>query len=178
MRIIGGKHKGRKMKSFDGFYIRPTSDRAREALFNIFSAMINGCRFLDGFCGSGLVGIEALSRGASVVMTDVSAKSVALTKENLALINESATVIKIDCIDYLKTTDQKFDLIFLDPPYAIDAGERALEIIAERRVLNSGGYVVIEKDKPVQMQINGLIVEKIKKYGKAYFTVYKENYER
>ena len=172
MRIISGKHKGRKLKTFEGTDIRPTSDRAREALFNIFQYKIAGSAFYDGFCGSGGVGIEALSRGAVVTMTDISDKSIKLTGENLNMINERATVIKSDCPTFLARTDKKFDIIFLDPPYASDAGEKALAIIDERQILNADGYVILEKDKEVNNQYENLLFLSGRKYGKAYFNIY------
>jgi len=172
MRIIGGKHRGRKLKTFDGADIRPTSDRAREALFNIFQNEIAGSDFYDGFCGSGAVGIEALSRGANVVMTDVSEKSVALTKENLAMIKERATVIKSDCPSFLLETQMKFDFIFLDPPYVSGDGEKALSIIDERGLIKKGGFVILEKDKPIENEYDNLFFVSSRKYGKAYFSIY------
>ena len=172
MRIISGKHRGRKLKTFEGTDIRPTSDRAREALFNIFQYKIAGASFYDGFCGSGGVGIEALSRGAVVTMTDISDKSIKLTNENLKMINERATVIKCDCPTYLLRTDNKFDFIFLDPPYASDAGERALFIIDERKILTADGFAVLEKDKEVENEYENLIFIGSRKYGKAYFSIY------
>ena len=172
MRIIGGKHKGRKLKTFAGTDIRPTSDRAREALFNILQQKIAGATFYDGFCGSGGVGIEAVSRGAVVTMTDISDKSLALTKENLALTGESATVIKADCVAFLKTCACGFDIIFLDPPYSSDAGERALDVIDRRRILSSGGVVVFECDRPLKKDYDNLCLLSSRKYGKAYFSIY------
>ena len=172
MRIIGGKHKGRKLKSFEGTDVRPTSDRAREALFNIFQTKIFGCDFYDGFCGSGAVGIEALSRGANVVMTDISSKSVKLTNENLALIGEKADVVEVDCVKYLSTTDKRFDLIFLDPPYALNAGEKALSVVSCRDLLNDGGFVVFESNKEYNEVFDTIAFIRSRKYGKAVFNIY------
>ena len=160
------------LKTFDGTDIRPTSDRAREALFNILSPVISGANFYDGCCGSGGVGIEALSRGAFVVMTDLSEKSVRLTKENLAMIGETAEVIKTDCVTYLTHTDKKFDIIFLDPPYALDVAERALAVVDERGLLSEGGVVVIEKDGEFRTECKNLVFLRSRKYGKAVFSFY------
>ena len=115
MRIISGKHGGRVLKSFKGDAVRSTSDRAKEALFNIFKDKIFGSKFLDLFCGSGSVGIEALSRGAIVTMCDVSKESVALTKANLALIKEDCVVVNADALSFLSSVKEKFDFIFIDP---------------------------------------------------------------
>lgn len=96
MRIIGGKHRGRVLKTFEGEAVRPTSDRAREALFNVLQNEIFDSVFYDGFAGSGAVGLEALSRGAKkVVLTDVSSESVKLTKANATLLKETPTILNV-----------------------------------------------------------------------------------
>lgn len=173
MRIISGKHGGRVLKTFDGTDIRPTSDRAKQALFNIFQNKIMGSTFYDGFCGSGSVGIEALSRGATVVFTDKSAASIKLTKANLKLINESAEVYTEDCVSYLSRTTKLFDFIFLDPPYKLDDGIGAMQIIDKRKLLKEGGYVILEKDEIVNLPFENLVFDSSRKYGKAYFNIYR-----
>lgn len=174
MRIIGGKHRGRVLKTFEGEAVRPTSDRAREALFNVLQNEIFDSVFYDGFAGSGAVGLEALSRGAKkVVLTDVSSESVKLIKSNAALLKETPTILNVDCVSFLSSTDEKFDIIFLDPPYKKDDGELALKIIAERDILLKEGVAVLEKDRD-GVEISGLDKQKIKKYGKALFTFYKK----
>ena len=174
MRIIGGKHRGRVLKTFEGEAVRPTSDRAREALFNVLQNEIFDSVFYDGFAGSGAVGLEALSRGAKkVVLTDVSSESVKLIKSNAALLKETPTILNVDCVSFLSSTDEKFDIIFLDPPYKKDDGELALKIIAERDILSKDGVAVLEKDRE-GVEISGLDKQKIKKYGKAHITFYKK----
>lgn len=174
MRIIGGKHRGRVLKTFEGEAVRPTSDRAREALFNVLQNEIFDSVFYDGFAGSGAVGLEALSRGAKkVVLTDVSSESVKLIKSNAALLKETPTILNVDCVSFLSSTDEKFDIIFFDPPYKKDDGELALKIIAERDILSKEGVAVLEKDRE-GVEISGLDKQKIKKYGKAHITFYKK----
>ena len=96
MRIIAGKYRGRKLKEFKGYDVRPTSDRAREALFNILGN-ISGDGFLDLFCGTGAIGLEAASRGAGrVTLVDASEESVKLAKENAAILGADVTVAKAD----------------------------------------------------------------------------------
>ena len=107
MRKISGKHGGRVLKSFKGNDVRPTSDRAKEALFNKFKDIIRGARFLDLFCGSGSVGIEALSRGAIVTMCDNSEESLALTRANLALIKEDCKIVTSDELSFLRSAKVK-----------------------------------------------------------------------
>ena len=171
MRIISGKHKGRILCSFEGSDIRPTADRAKEALFNIYKDRIAGKTFLDLFCGSGNVGIEALSRGAAVTLVDNSVKSVELSKKNLALIKENCEVVLCDALEYLRRTDKKFDYIFIDPPYAADTGLKALSIIGERNLLNDGGVAVYERDGAESEEIKGLYFIASRRYGKACFNI-------
>ncbi len=175
MRIISGKYKGRKLANFEGESIRPTSDRAKEAIFSCLQFDIIGKSFYDGFCGSGAMGIEAISRGASrVVFTDVASKSCKLTQKNLATIGEKSPVINSDCISYLKSTSEKFDIIFLDPPYSSSDGIKALNIIAKRDILNEGGIAILESGNQVNEVIDGLIAYKRKKYGISEFSFYKK----
>ena len=173
MRIIAGKHRGKVLKAFDADNIRPTHDRAKEAIFNIFKDDIPSSSFLDLFCGSGNVGIEALSRGAVVTMCDISQKSVDLTKKNLALIKETCTVMKADAIDYLKSVKEKFDFIFIDPPYASEVGLDCLRLVGERCLLKKGGVAIYERDREEKHEIDGLIYLSSRRYGKTVFNIYK-----
>lgn len=174
MRIIAGKHRGRVLKEFAGTEIRPTSDRAKEALFNVFSSFIPGCTFLDLFAGSGAVGIEAISRGAKeVVFTDIRRESVDLVNKNLAMIKESATVILKNGLDYIRSCNKKFDFIFIDPPYKSDLGISALEIISDIGILNDGGYAVFESDVEVDSEFSNLTKVSSRRYGKNCFNIYK-----
>ncbi len=176
MRIIAGKHRGRVLKEFAGTEIRPTSDRAREALFNVFSSFIPDCIFLDLFAGSGAVGIEAISRGAKeVVFTDIRRESVDLINKNLAMIKESATVILKNGLDYLKSSNKKFDFIFIDPPYKSDLGISALRIISDENLLNEGGFAVFESDLEVDSEFPNLTKVSSRRYGKNCFNIYKRS---
>lgn len=174
MRIIGGKYRGKILKEFKGEDIRPTSDRAREALFNILQFSIVGARFYDGFCGTGGVGIEALSRGAdSVVMTDISSKSLELAKSNLQLVNEKATLLLMDATSFLENTDKTFNVIFLDPPYNSEKGVTALEIIARRKLLAPNGVAILEHKKGQAVTVDGLQLTSTRNYGICQFDFYK-----
>ena len=174
MRIIGGAHRGRVLKTFKGTEIRPTSDRARQAFFNIFADKIIGASFLDGFAGTGAMGIEAISRGAkAVTFTDLKRTSVDLIKQNLAMIKENATVLACDILSFLKTTPQRFDFIFLDPPYMTDLGLKALELIDEKPLLNDGGYVILELHEQVLREFETLEFVACRDYGKNHFNIYR-----
>jgi len=174
MRIIAGKYKGRKLSEFQGDSVRPTSDRAREGVFSVLQFELSGKKFLDGFSGSGAVGIEAISRGASeVVFTDISKTSCELTKKNLKLVGESAKVINTDCLRFLSITNERFDIIFLDPPYKSEDGVKAAEIAVKRRVISDDGIIVLERGNVINELIDGLFIEKKKKYGIAEFAFYR-----
>lgn len=179
MRVIGGQFRSRVLAEFAGENVRPTSDRAREALFNILSLKIYGARVLDLFAGSGALGIESLSRGAKeVVFNDLSKDSVAIVKKNLttlkiAVNGEQAKVTQSDYLSCLDMARGQFDLIFIDPPYRFDYGEKALYKIAERGLLSENGIAVYERDVLFTGEIAGLEKYDERKYGKAYLTFFK-----
>lgn len=155
MRIIAGTYCSRILKSLKGLALRPTSDRLRETLFNVLGATVAGSRFLDLFAGTGAIGIEALSRGASeAVFVEHHAPAVALIRRNLESlgIRTGATVLAAAALRGLETLASRqkgpasgFDLVFLDPPYAA-AKEyaRVLEFLGSTELVAPGGVVVAE----------------------------------
>ena len=179
MRIIGGTFRSRVLAEFAGDDVRPTSDRAKEALFNILSHNVIGARVLDLFAGSGSLGLEALSRGAGeVVFNDAAKDSVAIVKKNLAALKlpvdgKKITVKQSDYAICLQTQAQPFDIIFIDPPYKLDIGVRALEWIAKNRLLTPKGLAVFERDVAFNGEIAGLEKFDERKYGKAYLTFFR-----
>ena len=175
MRIIGGKNKGKKLKSFDGQDIRPTSDRARESLFNILGSRVFGCDFLDLCSGTGGVGLESYSRGAnSVTFVDSSLKSLNLAKENANSIGLDKEFVLSPADNFLKRTDKKFDIIFFDPPYIFDGVSEILKIVKERNILKDGGLFIYERvvDKQCK-QVTGFELIQSRKYGIAVFDFYR-----
>lgn len=172
MRVIAGKHRGRVLKEFKGREIRPTSDRAKEALFNILQFDIAGCAFLDLYSGTGGIGIEAISRGAEkVVFVDNSEESIKLLKENLKYLKEEAEVVRSDAAAYIACSRTKFDLIFLDPPYRDDA-KPLITAIAERGILNDGGRIIYEHSDGSCGDIEGVKLVDTRNYGIAVFDFY------
>ncbi len=175
MRIIAGKYRGLNLAEFKGAEIRPTADRVKESLFNILSPLILGAEVLDLFCGSGNLGIECLSRGAkSVHFNDISKASVEVFKKNAAKLNgkEKYTVTNYDFKRCLDATED-FDLIFIDPPYASDAGIEALKIISRDDKLKEGGVAVYERDRAFEGEIAGLEMFDERKYGKTYLSFFR-----
>ncbi|MBR2341513.1 MAG: 16S rRNA (guanine(966)-N(2))-methyltransferase RsmD [Clostridia bacterium] len=182
MRIIGGKYKSRVLAEFQGEAVRPTSDRAREALFNILALKTREARVLDLFCGSGALGLEAYSRGASeVVFNDLSKDSLAILKKNLtalkALIGKEIKVLNYDGLSCLEVVKGEFDIILIDPPYKYEQGAVLLDRLVKRGLLSKSGVIVYEWDKPLNAQISGLECYDERKYGKAYFTFFRKQQE-
>ena len=123
---------------FKGKEVRPTSDRAKESLFNILAPEISGANVLDLFCGSGSIGLEAISRGADfVVFNDISEDSLAILRKNLALLRVDAKVYNLDYKALLDRLDVTFDIIYIDPPYKSGYGEDALKRVAQHKLLNT-----------------------------------------
>ena len=175
MRIISGKHRGKKLKSFDGFDVRPTSDRAREALYNILAFEIAGCDFLDLCSGTGAMGLEALSRGAnSVTFVDNAQERIKICDFNLKSIKESADIVRSDALNFLKSTNKKFDIIFFDPPYAFSDIENILKVVFDRKLLKDGGKFIYEhKSENSSKEVENFELYNTKKYGIAVFDFYK-----
>jgi len=146
VRIIAGRLKGRRLKApaWDG--LRPTSDKLRETLFNILAPRVEGARVLDGFAGTGAVGIEAISRGAAhVTFVEQDRRAVALIEENLkvCVVQGGYTIQRGDVATVLPGLGSNaFDLILLDPPYDITTMTAVLD--ASARALAPGGLVVLE----------------------------------
>lgn len=176
MRVIAGEYRSRVLKEFKEIGVRPTSDMVRESLFNILSPIIYENSFLDLFCGSGAVGIEALSRGASrVVFVDNAKASVALTNENLKSLNRLERAENADAIGYLARVKEPFGIIFIDAPYQSDVGIKALQTIPATNALKDGGIVIYENEVPFTKQIEGLEKFDERRYGRAHLTFFKRN---
>jgi len=148
VRVIAGRYKGRRLKAptWDG--LRPTSDKLRETLFNIVAPRIAGARVLDGYAGTGAVGIEALSRGAAhATFIETDRRAARLIEENLAACGVEAdyTIEVGDLVSALRgrSAGAAFDLIWLDPPY--DLADVAAPLEAAARVLGTDGWLVLER---------------------------------
>ena len=180
MRVISGKARGVNLKTPEGILTRPTIDRVKEALFSIINFDIPASNVLDLFGGTGQLGIEALSRGAkSAVFVDQREDACKLIKENLrrTKLEQDAKVVRMDYLDYLKRCKEKFDIIFLDPPYAEVFLENALKCITEIDILQSGGIIVAERPlgKDLPWDFEGYTRSKDYKYGKVLLTIYRKD---
>ena len=145
MRIISGKYKGKKLNGFNIEGTRPTMDRVKESLFGMIQTYIPDSIVLDLFAGSGALGLEAVSNGAKeCYLIDNNIEAIKTIKENSQNFEEQLNIIHIDYKKFLKTTDKKFDIIFLDPPYKEKQLDTSLRIIEERGLLNENGIVICE----------------------------------
>lgn len=185
MRVIAGKYKGRKLFSPEDSSVRPTTDKVKEACFSILTNDIYDARVLDLFAGTGGLGIEALSRGASYCLfADASRKSLNLVKQNLehCKVEEETRIAAGDYSKVLKSLagriedgrEEPFDIILLDPPY--DAGflEEVFRLIAEGGVLAPDGIIVAEHRKQIELpdELHGFTRTKERRYGVVKLSIY------
>ena len=176
IRIIGGLFRGKKLSfpAIDG--LRPTPDRVRETLFNWLMNTIHDARCLDAFAGSGALGFEAFSRGASrVVLVEYAPKAYAnLHKTSLSFNSPKLSVINKDASVYLQQTNEQFDVIFLDPPFHQNHLSDCINTLTHSSILTPGGLIYIES--PNDMELNPTVWEqvKLKKAGQVFYGLYKK----
>ena len=178
MRVITGSARGRRLKELEGMETRPTTDRVKEGIFSALQFDIEGRRVLDLFAGTGQLGIEALSRGAdSAVFVDRRADAVKLIRENLKVteLTDRAQVVAGDSMEYLSRLREKFDIIFLDPPYEAGLLEPAIAHIARFDILNPHGIIVAEcpAGRPLPELEPPYRIHRTYRYGKIGVTVYR-----
>ncbi len=185
IRIISGKHHGRKLFTPAGRDVRPTNIRARTALFNILCPWLEGKRVLELFAGAGSIGFECLSRGAKhVTFVERSHVSIKCLKENAGMLheNENTTIIRHDIrrkLNFLSTECEGFDFIFADPPYNYFSANFVLEIISEATLANKDTIVVIEHNAKNEINYDELPTDwecyRNSKYGKAMLSFFSNN---
>ncbi len=173
IRIIGGRHRGRKLRFADSPGLRPTGDRIRETLFNWLLPLLAGARCLDLFAGSGALGLEAASRGAGeVVLVDRARQVVRQLRENAELLGlDNAEVVQADGIQWLNASARPFDIVFLDPPFADRLLPQSLQLLAERGWLAAGArlYLEADADQGLPGLPEQLLLEKNKRMGQVVF---------
>lgn len=183
MRVVAGLARGHKLKAAEDYDIRPTSDRAKEALFSILSNDIEGCYFLDIFSGSGAIAIEALSRGAAfcalieqdkkhcqIINENIEHVKKAIGEMNFKLLNESFEEGIMNLHRY------KFDVIFMDPPYNQKLAVPALDCIRRGNLLKNSGIVVVEQSRDadeISHKDYEIIKDKVYGHSRFYFLQYK-----
>ncbi|HSL93736.1 MAG TPA: 16S rRNA (guanine(966)-N(2))-methyltransferase RsmD [Bacillota bacterium] len=181
MRIISGKYGGRKITMDEKAPVRPTSDKARGALFSSVAAVIPGSRFLDVCAGTGAVGIEALSRGAlHVTAIEQSQRVVGLLRQNAGSLGIDDSEFEILQGDFRRVLanmpGRTFDVIFIDPPYEQGLSHAALEQVSGYGLLADGGVMIVEHfaKEELPAACAGLVQFKIRKYGQTVMTYYRK----
>lgn len=171
MRVISGIYKGRSLKGHDIVGTRPTMDRVKESVFAIIQGYIKDAVVLDLFAGSGNLGIEALSNGASCCyFNDSNFKCINAISSNIKNIGISKECILLnkdykDAIEYFKNQKIKFDIIFLDPPYKDNVNNLIVELIVKYNLLNDDGIMVLEMDNDFLLENSTINIIKVKRYG-------------
>ncbi len=184
LRIITGTAKGKKLKTLEGEATRPTSERIKEAVFSAIQFDVEDRRVLDLFAGSGQMGLEALSRGAgSVMFIDSAREAMEIVKENARYVGffDKCRYLVSDYRNYIRKASgkDKFDLVFIDPPYAMECSVDALRRLAEADLLANGAIAVLESgEEDIDLaSLTGFEVIKSTHYGKKSFVnilLYKE----
>ena len=173
MRIIAGKHRGRLLLTpKDDTVIRPTTDFTREALFNILSPVIAGAEVLDLFAGTGALALESLSRGArSATACDKASESLSLIRRNAEALHEHVEIVAGDyTLACKRLQGRRFDIIFLDPPYAMEIAP-VLDALREAELCREGGMVVYEHDNATPyLPLEGWVVRDARRYGRVALT--------
>lgn len=170
IRITAGSLKGRKIELPPG-PVRPTSSRAREAVFNILSDKIPGSRFLDLFAGSGIMALEAISRGASAaVAVEISGKAVSVISDMASRLGISLTARRSDAIRFLagKERLQPFDIVYADPPYDYAEYDRLLESLDKSPLLRTDGIVAIEHRKKRKLETGAELARLVHREGRSW----------
>ena len=178
MRVISGSLRGMKLVSPEGIDTRPTLDRVKEAVFSMLLPYLQDSVVLDLFAGTGALGIESLSRGAmSTVFVDNNKAALSCVKTNInnGKLDCRAKIINEDSLSFLKRTDEKFDIIFMDPPYNAMLYSDCLKIISERDLLTEDGLIVAEWDYEFGFTdiLYDFQIIKDKKYGRVGIAVLK-----
>ena len=180
MRIITGSARGAVLKTLEGERTRPTAEKVKEAVFSALQFDLEGRSFLDLFAGSGQLGIEALSRGASLaVFVDSNPESVKVTRENLKNTDlyQKSRVVAMDSFAYLGGCKDKFDIILIDPPYSKDIISQILPKAVEKTEEN--GIIICEHDKKDQLpeEVGEFCKFRTYSYGRIALTTYRKRNE-
>lgn len=176
VRIIGGVYRGKKLHFPAIQGLRPTPDRIRETLFNWLMHDIRGSRCLDAFAGSGALGFEAFSRGASqVVLLEKSPVAfTSLKQAALSFNTPHITAINTSALDYLVTNKEPYDVIFLDPPFASNYLEQCLSILTTGNCLIPQGLLYVESAEEITLPTEQWTLRKTKKAGQVFYALYEK----
>ena len=175
MRIISGTHKGRTIRPPKNLPVRPTTDMAKEGLFNILNNLIDfeGLNVLDLFCGTGNISFEFMSRGVgSITSVDSNPRCAGFVKSTFDELKlDGATVIKADALRFVESSKGKWDLIFADPPYSYEAYHKFVSTILDNGLLSENGILVVEH--PAEVDFSAFPAHtQTRKYGRVHFSFF------
>ena len=169
IRITGGENRSRLLETPNTTLTKPTMDKVRAAVFNALGDAVRNARVLDLFAGSGSYGFESLSRGAKeATFVDVSYDAVKSIKKNAENLNrKNIAIFNNDVLEFLNQNSQDFDIIFADPPYKLDIYEKVVKTLLERKILASGGIIVLESERELNIDESLFKSVRFYKYGLA-----------
>jgi len=178
MRIISGIHKGRRLRAPKNLPVRPTTDMAKEGLFNILTHRyeFQDCKVLDLFSGTGNIAYEFCSRGSKIVhAVDKDRRCIRFIKETTASLNMAIQPLQSDVFSFLENSTQSYDIIFADPPYDMESAqfERVVDLIFKRNLLHPNGIFIVEHSKHTDLS-NCSNFEKSKTYGGNCFSFFEK----
>ena len=172
MRIISGSHKGRRLIVPASLPVRPTTDRAKEALFNILENRyyFENKNLLDLFSGTGNIAYEFISRGIDKVITvDNNYHCIDYIEKTTKELDFNITPIKSDCLQYLKNCKQQFNFIFVDPPYDYKEYQELKNLVFEKNLVKKDGVLIIEHNKDALFEADNI---ELRKYGTVHFSIF------
>ena len=172
MRIISGKYKGKIITAPENLPVRPTTDRAKEALFSILDSRyyFDGKNVLDLFSGTGNIAFEFSSRRIEhITAVDNSNNCINFIKKTSSDLELNITSLKSDCIKYLESCEKQFNIIFADPPYNFEEHQKIKEIIFERNLVKKDGCLIIEHDSSTSFEDDNV---EVRKYGTVHFSIF------
>ena len=172
MRIISGTHKGRRLIAPNTLPVRPTTDRAKEALFNILENryFFDGKNVLDLFSGTGNIAFEFASRGCEeILVVDNNFNCINYIGETSNDLGFNISTVKSNCLQYLKNYKQQFNFIFADPPYDYEEYQELKNLVFEKNLVKKDGVLIIEHNKETSFEANNV---ELRKYGTVHFSIF------
>lgn len=180
MRIIAGKYKGHHLTNFQADHIRPTTDRVKESLFNIIQIYVDGARVLDLFSGTGNLGLEALSRGASeVLFVEKNKKSITILEKNIEKLRltEPYRILQKDVLSFLKSYEgEPFDVVFADPPFTEEMAHDVILAADHSKAFKSDTIMAIESGRreKVELEYETLVRYDQREFGDKFLSFYRK----
>jgi len=172
MRIISGTHKGRRLIAPNRLPVRPTTDRAKEALFNILESryFFDGKNALDLFSGTGNIAFEFASRGCEEILAvDNNLNCINYIEKTSDELEFNINTIKSNCLQYLKNCKEQFNFIFADPPYDYKEYQELKNLVYENNLIKKDGVLIIEHNKDTSFETDNI---ELRKYGTVHFSVF------